>query len=45
MHLCLMDKGLNVRDAQDVKKDLGVAADWETKDCSQYSSMDSFDYD
>ena len=45
VQLSLVDEGIDTEGSSDVQKGLRVAADWETKDRSQYFAVDSLKHD
>ena len=44
VQLSQVDEGIDTEDSHDVQVGLRIAADWETKDRSQYFSVDSLDH-
>ena len=45
VQLSLVDEGIDTEGSCDVQKGFRVAADWETKDRSQYFAVDSLEHD
>ena len=45
VQLSLVDEGIDTEGFCHVQKGLRVAADWETKDRSQYFAVDSLEHD